>query len=614
MLALLGQHLYVERYIVDIIIKFYDKTYEHLLKKYIKQAIEDKNGHSHTIYHLIDLCIECNLIFFSYSELAYIVETYRNDYDVVSNVLDYLETYKHKKSLELITNMVQHGYPDQIYIQMLHVIHHAYSFEKMEQFLFENPIDFKENNLFISHYIEFLRGNYVFKKEGISIMQSMFYGDFTDSGKGDTGGLSVLLKNLGDEIAKDQRVSSIFTIVIPQHLSLPFITYYHENHILIRIPIYLDHTTTDSFVKRELFVKRFITTFLKKADIHPNIFHVRYLDNASKAVAYVSKKIGSKLVATLTPDPHRNMIDENGELILFTQSELIEKLNKIMIGDELIDISDGLIGIGSNESRAELEQYFPQLKQKELKDKKTITMIGEGIEPNQLRCEDGHCKSENELIGITHTNKEFFDKPIILNVGRLSTIKGQIELLQAYGNSPLSTTHNLLIIGGDIKNPNQEEKEFIEFFKKYLHLHPYLKAKVSHVGALPNEEIRIIEKSIIRKEFDYPHIYLCSSIKEEFGISILEAMSEGFLIVAPSKGGVKSYIEHTVNGFLIDTSNWQTIAKEVKEYIYDSKIESNTFRKIQMAGKERVQNIFSIHRIAQEFLHYYLSLQRSSSQ
>jgi glycosyltransferase involved in cell wall biosynthesis len=50
-----------------------------------------------------------------------------------------------------------------------------------------------------------------------------------------------------------------------------------------------------------------------------------------------------------------------------------------------------------------------------------------------------------------------------------------------------------------------------------------------------------------------PNVYLSSSLKEEFGISIIEAMTAGFLIIAPRSGGVSSYIQNAENGFLIDT-------------------------------------------------------------
>ena len=49
-------------------------------------------------------------------------------------------------------------------------------------------------------------------------------------------------------------------------------------------------------------------------------------------------------------------------------------------------------------------------------------------------------------------------------------------------------------------------------------------------------------------------VYVCASLKEEFGIAILEAMAMGLVVVAPNGGGPATYIEDGVTGVLTDTS------------------------------------------------------------
>src|SRR5690606_16328689 len=147
---------------------------------------------------------------------------------------------------------------------------------------------------------------------------------------------------------------------------------------------------------------------------------------------------------------------------------------------------------------------------------------------------------------------------------------------------------NLLIIGGDLERPSKEEVMVIDFFKDHLQRHPEFKGRFIHKGAMSNSDIGLLERHIIKRDFDYPHIYLCSSVKEDFGIAILEAMSRGFLTLGPIKGGVKSYMRNGENGFLIDTSNWETIAKEAENHIYDSKIDKDDVKKIQAAGQKTI--------------------------
>jgi glycosyltransferase involved in cell wall biosynthesis len=47
---------------------------------------------------------------------------------------------------------------------------------------------------------------------------------------------------------------------------------------------------------------------------------------------------------------------------------------------------------------------------------------------------------------------------------------------------------------------------------------------------------------------------VCASLKEEFGIAILEAMAVGLVVVAPNGGGPATYVDDGLTGVLTDTS------------------------------------------------------------
>lgn len=606
MFLLLGENQYLDRYIVDIILKFYDNSIKHNIEKNIIYTIANEKYNSQKLYHLLDICIECYMDILKDSDLLYMLDKYKMDLDLICILIDYMDSFNRAVSKDSILALLEEDYPDNIKIQLLNLMANSYSLEEVYEYLDHSEmLNYRSENFFDS-YMDFLKGELNFNNFGTSILQSMFYGDFEDSGKGNNGGLAILLKNLGDEMSLDNRVSFIFTITIAESLDKAFISFYGKKHVFIRLPIYIDKSISDPFIKKELFIKRYIGNFLREADINPDVFHIRYLDNASKAVAKLSSELNKKLVFTLAPDPHRNMFDKSGQVRDFNFDKLIEKLNKIKIGDELIYKSDGIVGIGNKEVRRELEVYFPQFKEEGIKRK--IQMIGEGIHTDNSIYDGDKYIDLSEAKELEGVSKDFFDRPIILNVGRLNIQKGQIELLKAWANSKLSKTHNLLIIGGDTENPNKEEKSVIDFFDDYLQLNPKLKNRFFHKPAMPNESIRWIENNILKKHFDYPHIYLCSSIKEEFGIAILEAMSQGFLVLSPINGGVKTYIENGVNGFLIDTSNWETIAACSEKNIYNLNLNKDKFREIQNAGKSTVEELFSIKKISKEFLSFYLSL------
>ncbi|MBT2571803.1 glycosyltransferase family 4 protein [Planococcus sp. ISL-110] len=603
----LGEHSSTDRFIVDTVLTLFNDEIKQLVEEKTKDLLLKKRYDSQKLYHVLDICIECGIDSLSDSDILFTLEKYKLDLEIISILLDYLDRFKRQGFKEHLYKLLTLDYPDSIKIQGINLLRNLYSIENVDQSFVEKNVRNDKNKVFFDSYMDFLNTDFKFEKPGISILQSMFYGDFEDSGKGNNGGLAVLLKSLGEEISKDSSISYVFTITITQELNKPFISFYGDKHVFIRLPIYLDQSVSDKFIKRELFIKRYIANFLKGSKIEPDVFHIRFLDNASKSVAHLSKEWNRKLVFTLTPDPHRNMFDGRGHLKELGFNELIEKLNKIKIGDELIHTSDGIVGIGNAEVKSELEVYFPQFKDEHVNRK--IKMIGEGIQIDQPIDAEDKAGCANRLIEWSETNKDFFEKPVILNVGRLSVLKGQMELLKAWSNSKLSETHNLLLIGGDLERPNKEEEMVIDYFKDYLQRHPQFKDRFIHKGAMSNLDIRLLERNIIKRDFTYPHIYLCSSVKEEFGIAILEAMSIGFLTLGPIKGGVKSYMKNGENGFLIDTSNWETIAKETENHLYDSNVDKDQMKKIQAAGQKTVDENFSIEKISNEFVSFYLSIE-----
>lgn len=606
LLSFLGEHPTTDRFIVDAILHLFHDDNKQLIERKIKDLLVNQQYDSQKLYHVLDICIECGRDMLSDDDILVMLEQYELDVEIVSILLDYIDRFNRQEFKDAIYKLLAMDYPDGIKIQGINALMNLYPTETIDPSFMEKHVRNKKNQVFIDSYMDFFKKDFTFEKPGISILQSMFYGDFEDSGKGNNGGLAVLLKGLGEEISKDSRIAHVFTITITQELNKPFISFHGDKHVFIRLPIYLDQSRSDKFIKRELFIKRQIASYLKRSAIKPDVFHIRFLDNASKAVAHLSEELNGKLVFTLTPDPHRNMFEGTGQLKELGFNELIEKLNKIKIGDELIHTSNGIVGIGNGDVKTELAVYFPQFKDEDVNGK--IKMIGEGIQTGQTIDEEAIAAYSNRHIEWNETNKGFFEKPVILNVGRLAVLKGQMELLKAWSNSKLSETHNLLIIGGDLEKPSKEEEMVMEFFEDFLQQHPEFKDRFIHKGAMSNVDIRLLERDIIKRDFDYPHIYLCSSVKEEFGIAILEAMSIGFLTLGPIKGGVKSYMKNGENGFLIDTSNGETIAKETEKHLYDPKIDKDAVQQIQAAGQKTVDENFSIQKISHEFVSFYLSL------
>lgn len=609
----LGKNDYLDRYIVDITIKNYKIFYQKKLKIILFFFMIEKQCSESKLYNILDICIECGLDVLDEENLSDLLKKYQWNFNILSMLIDYIHHFKIKACTNFLYSLFDLDYPENIKMQILNVFADLYSIDKLDNFFIKETIKHEKNQKIYMDYIKFLKREVSLNGDGLTLVQSMFYGDCESSGKGKSGGLCVLLKSLGNQLAKNPTVSMIITLTINNDWTegKSLIHQYSDKHWFVRLPIYLDVDEEDMFLKRQLFIKRSIKRFIDRSNAEPDIFHIRYLDNASKSVALLSKELGKKLVFTLTPDPHRNMSDSNGNLKDYSVYEILEKLDKISIGDELLSKGDGILGIGRGKVKDELELYFPQLKKKEVEAK--FEMIAEGIENSTAIKDFDLVKMCKEKALLHEMDDNFFEKPIILNVGRLTTQKGQNELIKAWGESRLSENYNLLIIGGDLENPNADEKLMTKVFSEYIEKNPHLKTKFCHLGALSNESIRKIENKIMQKEWDYPNIYICSSKKEEFGISILEALSEKLLVFAPIKGGVQAYMKNGRNGFLIDTSNWKTIAEEVEKIIYDLNIDYDEFKQIQLRGQKTVLDNFSMEKISKDFLSFYLTFKRSET-
>ena len=55
-------------------------------------------------------------------------------------------------------------------------------------------------------------------------------------------------------------------------------------------------------------------------------------------------------------------------------------------------------------------------------------------------------------------------------------------------------------------------------------------------------------------------VYVCGSLKEEFGIAMLEAMAAGLVVVAPDGGGPATYVDDGVTGILTDPAQRRRLA------------------------------------------------------
>ncbi|GAP10999.1 glycosyltransferase [Bellilinea caldifistulae] len=450
----------------------------------------------------------------------------------------------------------------------------------------------------------------------LTIAQFMFFGSIHQPGVGDSGGLSIFLNQLGNALAENENIRQILTFVtspLATSLLTP-VENGNQIHLLVTLPIHDNfQVDKDDFVAYPLQLKTFLRLFLNQITPLPDIFHLRFNDIRTFAVAEIAREMNIKTILTLTADPHR-AIEKHYESRSNLQPEDIQILNqslfRVLIADQLLHQSDAVVILPSKQGILDLLPYFPQLTQ--IIRKKTFTVIPEGLEVASANfhhidpIQPVLTRIKRSSDDSSHANRR-----LILSVGRLSPIKQQNLLVEAWLKSDLWQSVDLVLIGGSPSNPTPSEQKMLRSIEKLLEQNPAAMPFFFLLPAMPNHQIRALESYLSEcYPLDQPPVYVCSSLKEEFGIAILEAMSAGWLAIGPKAGGLSSYIRDGENGFLMDTSEVNQLGDALLEIL---SLPGQKLQKIALAGKKTVQENYDIHRIAQLLIDLYIKTTSESN-
>ena len=144
---------------------------------------------------------------------------------------------------------------------------------------------------------------------------------------------------------------------------------------------------------------------------------------------------------------------------------------------------------------------------------------------------------------------------IVMTVARLEKVKGIEYLIEAIGliNSKLQIPNSKLLIIGD----GSERKNLKGLANKLG-----LKERVGFVGQIPHEKIT--------EYLAQADCFVLPSLKEGFGIAVLEAMAAGLPVIGTRVGGILDIIEDGKTGILVEPKNPEAIAQAIYE-IYSGK-------------------------------------------
>jgi glycosyltransferase involved in cell wall biosynthesis len=429
------------------------------------------------------------------------------------------------------------------------------------------------------------------------------------SGQGDTGGIATLLVHLGDALLRQGPVGRVITLsgsaghgsaltseladlaaeeAIPEGLDRP-------GHHYVRIPLRGPSTGAATAWPRWVEARRGIRRVLRAAG-RVDVVHLRMADVGSMVAAEVAAELGIPVVLTVAPDPQALVAAREAEGTLtraaFGAADSVEHLwFRDRLLRRLAEQAEHLVLF----PRPDVERSITHLVGLDMAARAgRVLVVGEGIDVRALERVAKEVRGELSRSPATAAALDDLDDglaqlpadrrslPLAVSVGRLTPVKGMADFVSSWLSDPaLRCRCNLLVIGGDLDDPSPEEAAELARIHGLLAAadangaagadaddgaHALASAGVVLAGHRPNATtttwLAAAQRGIPGTSAP-GGVYVCASLKEEFGIAILEAMGVGLVVVAPDGGGPATYVEHGVTGILTDPTHREALATDV---------------------------------------------------
>lgn len=253
-----------------------------------------------------------------------------------------------------------------------------------------------------------------------------------------------------------------------------------------------------------------------------------------------------------------------------------------------IEMADAVITV-SNGTRADVKKLF------NVNDER-LKVIYNGIDTEEFKKTDS----------VANIERFGFDPrvPYVLFVGRITRQKGIIHLVNAIKH--INPDIPVVLCAGAPDTP-EIEAEMAEGVKK---------------ASENRKNVYWIREMVNRKTlielYSHAGVFCCPSIYEPFGIINLEAMACETPVVASAVGGIPEVVQDGITGKLVKLEQMEETpfeAKAPEQFAKDladsvnALMSDNELRlKMAMAGRKRVEDVFSWKSIAQQTLELYKSL------
>ncbi|WP_241979120.1 MULTISPECIES: glycosyltransferase [Cryobacterium] len=453
--------------------------------------------------------------------------------------------------------------------------------------------------------------------QGLTVAQLFLHADIdrelSQVGAGDNGGIATLLVRLGDALVSAggsgsrsssgsgagggsvERVLTLSRGSFAEALtSLSEVGSTLAEHAFATVPFLGEPVASVDAWPRRIATQRGIRRILRAAGTVDAI-HLRMADIGTLAASTVARDLDIPIVFTVAPDPHSviHSLDTSGTLTranfgtvdetehFWFRARLVQRLaadaahTVLFPRPELRRDMRDLVGIDI-EQHPERHSVIAEgidlaVIERALADARlTAGPAGALAAPDVATSADGATSPTgaaalaelDELLATLPPSRRGL--PLAVTVGRLHRVKGMAALVRAWAaDADLRARCNLLILGGDLRDPSLDEKSQLD--QMYAAVDPGDAAGEGLLlaGHRTNDTALhwLAAARYGRPGLAAPHgAYVCASMKEEFGIALLEAMATGLTVVAPNSGGPATYVEHEVTGFLVDTGDTAALA------------------------------------------------------
>ena len=417
------------------------------------------------------------------------------------------------------------------------------------------------------------------RRQGLTVAQLFLHADIDpalrSAGSGDNGGIATLLVRLGDALVRDPGtgVRRVLTLsrgsVREATADVVAIRERPAGHVYGRIPMLRDAVPSSSAWPLRVVARRGIRRMLHAAG-QVDLLHLRMADVGSLAAADVARELDIPVVFTVAPDPHAviESLEASGAMSrhdfgrfdlaehFWFRTRLVQRLaanaahTVLFPRPNLQEDLRRLVGIDLT-ARAERHTIVPE--------GVDLATVDEAVAEVAAQREGGvTVPALDELRGLLEQlAPERRGLPLIVSLGRLHRVKGMATLVEAWARPDVRRRANLLIIGGDLEHPSPDERQQLDRIEEILPAARRATAGLLLPGHRSND---VAARWLAAARLGMPGlvapggVYACASLKEEFGIALLEAMATGLLVVAPDGGGPATYVEPGVTGIL--TATW----------------------------------------------------------